>query len=171
MKRKYIAFFIAAMQLLLALILLKIGRQQKPLVLQDYPPYVGPAIKLSQAINAPATALEGGLVWLVHQIGINPGSYRNIWNGFYFIAVFLLWLLVGLEVRHKFTTFLRRPLWAGSILAVGFLFAILAVIIWQLNETIIAVGFGAWSIALIAVYGSRLIRFSACVSSGERGLV
>jgi hypothetical protein len=164
MKQPRAALALAVIQVILCVLLLSIGRQQLPRTVQDYPVFVGPAIKISEAINAPVVLLEGGVVRLFHWVGFGVGS-GTIWNALYLVGVFSLWFLVGLEVERRIqkstaTHLPGRILLDCLVLAIGVSLMFLAAASQQRDEGILTWGSALWSLILMGISVRELVRFA-----------
>ena len=160
MKRIYIALSLAVAQLILAFLLLAVGQWQQPQVMQDFPPYVGPATKASLAINAPVMSVEVGLIWMFHEAGTDPASHKYIWVCFYLVCAFFLWFWFGLEIQSRLQ---NRNEWPGSLvdclaILIGVVLMFYAFAAWRHDETIMVAGSAAWGFAFITIYGLKLAR-------------
>lgn len=159
MKHTRLVLLLPAVQVLLAIVLLVAGSRQKPSVLQDFPPFVAPATKVCQAINAPVLPLEGGLIALSQRAGIDLGSHQTrVWELCFLAGVVFLWFLAGLEIESQLHQ--RRTRWRALVdcvaICIGVALLFFALAAWRQAESILTVGSAAWSIVLIAIYGREL---------------
>jgi hypothetical protein len=160
MKRLRTGLALAIIQVTLCTILLNIGRQQLPKTIHDFPVFVGPAIEISEAINAPVVLLELCVVGLFHRAGFGVGSGVT-WNALYLVGVFTLWFLVGLKVEwvsRKGTTIQmpRRIVLDCLVLAIGIGLIFLAKASLQRDEGILMWGSALWALTLMGVTGWEL---------------
>jgi hypothetical protein len=162
MRRRWIALSLAGTQVVLAVVLLTVGRRQVPQIAQDSPIFVGPAARIGVAINAPAALLEGALASLVHSAGVTLRFDEKLWGLCYFAGVAILWFLVGLEIEHrsqKRDTRLR--VFVGSLaIGVGIILVFFAFTAWRQGDAILSSGAAAWALVLIGFYGLELARFA-----------
>jgi hypothetical protein len=164
MKRLRTGLALAVIQVILCAILLNIGRQQLPKTVQDYPVFVGSAIKISEAINAPVVLLGGSVGGFSRWIGVGIVS-ETMWNALYLVGVFTLWFLVGLKVESSIRKgtaihLPRKILLDCLVLAIGVGMIFLARASQQQDEAILMWGSALWALTLMGVSGLELVSYA-----------
>lgn len=158
MKSMKIGLLLAGIQVTIAVALLWAARRQVPHVLQDSPLFVGSAAKVSWAINAPVTAVGGGILALLHKARIEPELDQRKWAIFYLAGVALLWFLVGIDVESRLRKRRGRISVDCAAVTVGAVLVAYALAMWGQDEAILTVGAVLWALLLIAFYGFELVR-------------
>jgi hypothetical protein len=148
-------------QTLLAIGLLLIGSHQEPTVVQDSPPFVPPAVKICEGLNAPASLLAFGVVSLLSKTKLLGFPQRNVWDVAFLVSIALIWFTVGREFETRQDTLVSRRLrllldCCG--IAAAILLAWFGVEAWHQDELALAIGGGIWFLALTLFYGIRLGR-------------
>jgi len=160
MTRSKLKVILPAVQVLAAIVLLALGSHEVPSVMQDSPPFVPPAVKLCEAINAPAVLAEVGLAVFFQRVHLNPGLSRIISDTCLLGSVALLWFLVAVTVDLHLRTFVTpaRVLTDCIAMLLGVALALFAVAASRQEETLLMVGSATWSTALTLASGADLLR-------------
>jgi hypothetical protein len=143
-----------------ALILGIVASQQRATGLQDSQPFVAPARRLCESINAPATLWLGGLVLLAHSIHLDLSWPPPIPEILFLGGIALLWFVVGLEVELRLTktpSAMHRVVAASVAIAVAVALVPVGVAAWQ-EQVALSIGCAVWSAALTLFYCTDLAR-------------
>lgn len=163
--RKRIAVPLALSLVLVTFLLLRVGRGQVPNINQDWPPFVGGATRAALAINAPVIVVDGIVLMLLHDSGVEPGGAKVSLEILYLVGVFFLWLLVGIEIQWRLQQLVPIRAYVRIILdclalVIGIGLIWLAFAAQQQGDRIMTWGAALWSVAMMGAAGHEIVRFA-----------
>ena len=163
--------WLPVMGIAIAVLLDLVGRHQSATVLQDSPPFVPPAVLLSESLNAPASLLLGTMALLAHSIHIEQSFSRTpIPRMVFYGGVGLLWFFVSLEVGLRRTKTLSpryRVISASAAVAVAMALASFGVAAWRQDQVALTLGCAPWSAVLTLFYSADLAHFTVSLSNRD----
>lgn len=144
-----------------AFILRMVATLQRPTGLQDSQPFVAPAMRLCESINAPAMLLLGALILPAHAIHAEVFLSISALETLFLCGVALLWFVVGLVVDLRTTKTVsarHRRVAASAAVVVIVALVWLGVAAYRQEQVALTMGCAAWSAALALFSCIDLIR-------------
>jgi hypothetical protein len=155
--------FLPLVQLVLAVTLLVLGNREKSNGIQDGAPFVPVAVRVCEAINAPAVILAVAVLPLLRVAHLTLGASEVTAGEAAFVCeIAFLWFLIDLQIerlRHRAAGLSGLSALLVSIsLALAAVLALFATSELRQGEVIVGTGAATWAFILAVFYGMQIIR-------------